>query len=93
MRIRKERKRAKRERDSNIFGVVRKYIIGEEIGKKRGVGEEDPRSQKVPESYFISINRLIRKYFLSFPEKRCAKIPCEEDKILIFDEMPRWRSI
>ena len=34
MRIGKERKRAKRDRNCNIFGVVRKYIIREEIGKK-----------------------------------------------------------
>ena len=29
-----------------IFGVVRKSTIGEEIGKKRGVSEEDPISHK-----------------------------------------------
>ena len=34
MRIGKERKRAKRDRNSKIFGVVRKYRIGEEMGKK-----------------------------------------------------------
>ena len=38
MRIGKERKRAKKERNSNISGVVRKYLIGEEMGKK-GVPE------------------------------------------------------
>ena len=50
MGIGKERKRAKRDRESNIFGVVRKYLIGEEMGKK-GV-------MKVQNPYFISINRL-----------------------------------
>ena len=35
MRIGKERKRAERGRNSYIFGVVRKYLIGEEMGKKR----------------------------------------------------------
>ena len=34
MRIGMERKRAKRDRNSDIFGVVRKYLIGEETGKK-----------------------------------------------------------
>ena len=65
MRIVKERKRAKRNRNSNIFGVVRKYLIGEEMGKKGAI--------KPQNAYFISINRLIRKYNLSFhpqvPEK------------------------
>ena len=28
----------------NIFGVVRKSTVEDEIGKKRGVSEEDPRS-------------------------------------------------
>ena len=58
MRIGKERKTAKRDRTSNIFGDVRKYLIGEEMGKKRVI--------KVQTPYFISINRLIRKYILSF---------------------------
>ena len=30
----KERKRAKRDRNTYIFGVVRKYLIGEEMEKK-----------------------------------------------------------
>ena len=34
--IGKERKRAKTDRNFNIFGVVRKYLIGEEMGKKKG---------------------------------------------------------
>ena len=34
MRIGKERKRAKKDRNSNIHGVVRKYLIGEERGYK-----------------------------------------------------------
>ena len=46
MRIGKEKKRAKRDRNSNIFGVLRKYLIWEEMGKKRGVGEEDSRSHE-----------------------------------------------
>ena len=58
MRIGKERKRAKRDRNSNIFGVERKYLIGEEMGKKGFI--------KVHNLYFISINILIRKYILSF---------------------------
>ena len=58
MRRGKERKRAKRDRNSNIFGVVRKYLIGEEMGKKGVIKVQNP--------YFISINRLIRKYILSF---------------------------
>ena len=73
MRIGKERKRAKRDRNSTIFGVVRKYLIGEEMGKK-GI-------RKVQNPYFISINRMIRKYILSFHpiqslKNRCAKIVC-----------------
>ena len=55
---REGKKRAMRDRNSNIFGVVRKYLIGEEMGKK-GV-------KKVQNPYFISMNRLIRKYILSF---------------------------
>ena len=60
MRIGKERKRAKRDRSSNIFWVVRKYLIGEEIGNKGVIKVQNP--------YFISIYRLIRKskYTLSF---------------------------
>ena len=53
MRIGKERKRAKRDRNSNIFGVIRKYLIGEEIGKKGVIKVQNP--------YFVSINRLIRR--------------------------------
>ena len=34
MRIGKERKRAKRDRNYNIFGVVKKYLIWEGLGKK-----------------------------------------------------------
>ena len=68
MRRGKERKRAKRNRNSNIFGVVKKYLIGEEMGKKE---------VKVQNPYFISINRLIRKYILSFhtqvPEKQMCQ--------------------
>ena len=37
----------------NIFGVVRKSIIGKEIGKKRGVSEEDPRIHKGPTRFRI----------------------------------------
>ena len=58
MRIGKERIIAKRDRNSNIFGVVRKYLIGEEMGKKGVI--------KVWNPYFISINILIRKFILSF---------------------------
>ena len=43
MRIGKERKRAKRDRNSNIFG--------EEMGKKRVIKVQNP--------YFISLNRRI----------------------------------
>ena len=38
MRIGKERKSARRDRNSNIFGVVRKYLIGEEMEKKGSKG-------------------------------------------------------
>ena len=58
MRIGKERNRAKRDRNSNIFGVVRKYLIREEMGKKGVIKVQNP--------YFILINRLIRKFILSF---------------------------
>ena len=58
MRIGKERKKAKRDRNSNMFGVVRKYFNGEEMGKKGVIKVQNP--------YFISINRLIWKYILSF---------------------------
>ena len=34
MRRGKERKRAKKERNSNIFGVVKKYLIREEWERK-----------------------------------------------------------
>ena len=57
MRIGKEMKRAKRDRNSNIFGVVRKYPIGEEMRKKGVIKVQNP--------YFISKTRLIRKYILS----------------------------
>ena len=43
MRIGKERKRAKRDRNSYMFGIVRKYLIREEMGKK-GMGHKDPES-------------------------------------------------
>ena len=70
MRIGKVRKRAKMDRNSiNIFGVVRKYLIGEEMGKKVVIKVQNP--------YLISINRLIRKYILSFhpqvPEKQMCQ--------------------
>ena len=39
------RKKNEEEGVRNIFGVVRKSTIAEEIGKKRGLSEEDPRSQ------------------------------------------------
>ena len=42
----KERKIAKTDKNFNIFGVARKSTKGEEIGKIRGVGEEDPISHK-----------------------------------------------
>ena len=45
MRIGKERKTAKRERNSSIFEVVRKYLNGEEKREKQG-------SYKGPESIF-----------------------------------------
>ena len=57
MRIGKEKKRAKRDRNSDIFGVVRKYLVGELMGKEGVI--------KVRNPYFISINRLVRKYILS----------------------------
>ena len=40
----------------NIFGVVRKSTIGEEIGKESGVSEEHPRSHKSSKS-ICSIDR------------------------------------
>ena len=48
MRLEKERIRGKRDRNSNIFWVVRKYFIGEEMGKKEVIKVQNP--------YFISIN-------------------------------------
>ena len=51
MRIGKERKRAKRDRNSDNFGVVRKYLIGKEMGKKWVI--------KVQNSYFIQIDKEI----------------------------------
>ena len=45
MRIGKERKRAKRDRNSNIFGVAKKFLIGEKMGKKGVI--------KVQNTYFI----------------------------------------
>ena len=62
MRRGKERKRAKRDRNS-IFGGVWKYLIGEEMEKKGGIKVQNP--------YFISINRLIRKYILYFHPLMC----------------------
>ena len=56
----KERKRAKRDRNSNIFGAVRKYLIREEVGKKRCVGKEDSRCHIGPESIY-QFNKLIDK--------------------------------
>ena len=58
MRIGKERKRARRDRNSDIFGVVRKYLIGKEMEKKGVIKFQNP--------YFISINILIWKYIFSF---------------------------
>ena len=58
MRRGEEKKRAKTERNSNFFGVVKKYLIGKEMGKKGVI--------KVQNLYFISMSRLIRKYILSF---------------------------
>ena len=55
MRRGKERKRANK--TSNVIGIVRKYLIGEEMGKKGFIKVQNP--------YFISINRMIRKYILS----------------------------
>ena len=55
---REGKERAKRDRNSYIFGVVRKYLMGKESGKKGVIKIQNP--------YFISINRLIRKYILSF---------------------------
>ena len=54
MTIGKEKKRAKRDRNFSIFGVVRKYLIREEMGKKGVIKVQNP--------YFNSINILIRKY-------------------------------
>ena len=54
----------------NFFGVARNSTIGEEMGKKRGVGEEDLRSKKKGHKsqnpYVISLDRLIRKSITSF---------------------------
>ena len=57
--IGKEKKRAKTKRNSNIFVVVRKYLIREEIWKKRDVDEEiypllpslSPWKSNVPKLY------------------------------------------
>ena len=59
----REREREKdeeRRTETLIFlgWVARKYLIGEEMGKKGVIKVQNP--------YFISINRLIRKYILSF---------------------------
>ena len=48
MRRGKDRKRAKMERNSNIFGVEKKHLIGEEMGKKGVIKVQNP--------YFISID-------------------------------------
>ena len=40
----KERNRAKRDRNSNIIGVVKKYFIGEEMGKKGVIKVQNPYS-------------------------------------------------
>ena len=40
--IGKERKRAKRDRNSNIFRVVRKYLIGEEMAKNGVIKVQNP---------------------------------------------------
>ena len=42
MRIGKERKRARRDRNANIFGVVKKYLIGEEMGKNGVIKVQNP---------------------------------------------------
>ena len=65
--IGQKRKRAKTERNSNIFGVLRKYLIWEEMGKKRGVGEEDPRSHKGPESIFHFNKQIDKENIPSLP--------------------------
>ena len=65
--IGKERKRADRDRNSNIFGAVRKYLIGEEMGKKRGMGEEDPRGHQGPESIFHSNKQIDKEIYPLLP--------------------------
>ena len=59
----KENKYLKQTESSKTFGVVRKSTIGEEIGKKRGIGEEGPKSHRRSTRFriHISIDRLIRK--------------------------------
>ena len=42
MKIGKERKRAKRGRNSTIFGVVRKYLVGELMGKEGVIKVQNP---------------------------------------------------
>ena len=69
MRIGKERKRAKRDRNSNIFGVVRNSTIGKEMRKKRGVGEEDPRSRKGPETIFHFNKQVDKEIYPLLPLK------------------------
>ena len=56
--IRGEYENREGKEDSNILGVVRKYLIWEEMGKKGVIKVQNP--------YFISKNRLIRKYNLFF---------------------------
>ena len=64
--IGKERKIAKTDRKFKYFRVVRKSTIGEEMGKKRGAGEEtSKRVIKVQNPYDISMNRLVRKDIIS----------------------------
>ena len=60
--IGKERERAKRDRNSNIFGVVRKYLIGQEMGKKRG-----PRNHKGPESIFHFNKQIVQEMYPLLP--------------------------
>ena len=67
MRRGKERKKAKRDRNSNIFGVVRKYLIGKEMGSKE-------RGHKGLESIF-HFNKEIDKEIYSLLPSLKTEVP------------------
>ena len=47
------------------------------MGKKRDVGEEDPRSHKGPASIFHFDKQIVRKYIPPFHPKVPEKLMCQ----------------